>query len=713
MLDRLNQVRLASLQNDPFRGNSKRRRYREQLFTLPKDAAAISRIHLLVEIAQSELIDGFNRDAIKYLQQAMDLLNATNESNKIDPAQFNEAHTKLVQDLGVAWLRVAETENCVHCKTGASCILPIQSDGIHIRQEGAEEAIKLFTELLNKDAENYQARWLLNIASMAIGQYPHGVPEQWRIPVDAFASKSAVPHFENVSARMGLNVVDLAGGAIVEDFDNDGYPDIVTSTWDTSGGMHYFKNDGHGNFTERTKDAGLDGLLGGLNMIQADYNNDGLTDIYVLRGAWKEEQGHVPNSLLKNLGGGCFRDVTFDVGLAEPAMPTLSAAWSDFDGDGDLDLFVGGETFPSQLFEQQKNGRFVDIAATAGVTNDRYVRGTAWGDYDGDGRPDLYVSNLQGRNRLYHNEGHGRFTDVAQQLGVAGPINSFATWFWDSNNDGHLDIFVASYDGSVDDVAKEILGHKTDCEVPALYLGNGNGGFTNVASEYGLDRVVLAMGANFGDIDNDGFSDMYLGTGRPNYAEIIPNLLFRNAAGSGFEDVTFAAGMGHLQKGHGVSFADVDLDGDEDVFIQLGGAYPGDAFANALFRNPGSGANWLSVRLVGEQTNRSAIGARIRAVIQDGDQVRSVYSYVNSGGSFGANPLRSHLGLGSATTIELLEIHWPTTGRTQSFLNVDANQFLEIREGIDKIQSRPQRWPPDRFTNNSSRKAISEIISSL
>jgi hypothetical protein len=193
------------------------------------------------------------------------------------------------------------------------------------------------------------------------------------------------------------------------------------------------------------------------------------------------------------------------------------------------------------------------------------------------------------------------------------------------------------------------------------------------------------MGCNFGDVDNDGFPDFYLGTGDPDYETLVPNLFFHNQRGERFADVTTAAGLGHLQKGHGVAFADFDHDGDQDIFIELGGAYPGDKFGNALFENPGFGNNWITIKLIGKQSNRSAIGARVRAEIEESVDKgpvsrRSVYKWVNSGGSFGANPLRLEIGLGSAEKISVLEVYWPTTGLTQRFHDVPVNQFIEIEE---------------------------------
>ena len=657
---------------------------------------AIQRMMLLANIGVAELSQGQNRNAVEKLTEALSLSSSARAF--VPPEQnskFDRICRDLMLDLAVAWLRVAETENCIHCQTGESCILPIGPGGVHRQQEGARQSIRVLTSLLTQEPENYSARWLLNVAAMTVGDYPDKVPEPWRISPSVFQSPSSFPKFDNVAAGLGLDTVDLSGGVIIEDFDNDGWLDIVTSTWDTSSAMHYFRNNGDGSFTDRTQEAGLADSLGGLNMFQADYDNDGNTDIYVLRGAWLEENGRHPNSLLRNIGGGKFRDVTYDAGLAEPALPTHSAAWSDFDNDGDLDLFVGVEEIAaSQLFENLGNGKFVDIAKQAGITNDRFVRGCVWGDYDHDRRPDLYVSNLYGENRLYHNDADGTFTDMAVTLGVQFPSHSFPAWFWDCNNDGRLDLFVSSYSGHINDLAEQYFGRRTAHESPALFLGDSDGGFRNVSAEYGLDCVALTMGGNFGDVDSDGYPDFYLGTGYPQYEGIVPNMLFRNNRGASFENVTFASGMGHLQKGHGVSMADLDHDGDLDVFIQLGGAYKGDVFANALFRNPGFENHWLCVRLIGEQSNRSAIGVQIRAIIEDDDGIRSVYRHVNSGGSFGANPLRSHLGLGQAASVKTLEIYWPTSDTTQTFHDVAVDQFLEIHEGQQELQRRAYTSAP-------------------
>lgn len=190
------------------------------------------------------------------------------------------------------------------------------------------------------------------------------------------------------------------------------------------------------------------------------------------------------------------------------------------------------------------------------------------------------------------------------------------------------------------------------------------------------------MGSNFGDIDNDGFLDFYLGTGNPVLKSAIPNKMFKNMNGKRFLDVTSSARVGNLQKGHAVSFADLDNDGSEDIFIKMGGAYIGDAYQNSFYLNPGQNNNhWINLTLSGTVSNKAAIGAKIKVTFNDQDTERSVYRDVNSGGSFGSNPLRQHIGIGQATTIKKIEIKWPVTGKLQVFENVPVDTNLRIKEG--------------------------------
>ena len=676
MVGLLQEVRDRSATENTYVGRLVNRQDRESLESLPADAPAALRARLHLAVGRDELRLGNNSKAVDHLLEAYRL----SDPSLVQPA-FH---------LAIACLRLGETQNCFDHANPDRCIFPIRGEGVHREQTGARQAIRYLREVLQKQPTHLPARWLVNLAYMLVGEYPGQVPDEHLVPPERFASEASFPRFVDIAPDLGLDVASLSGGSVADDFDGDGWLDLVVSDWSPGAQIRYFRNTGDGRFSERTHEAGLAGVLGGLNLIHADYDNDGDLDVYVLRGAWLGRAGRYPNSLLRNDGSGRFLDVAMMAGLGERHYPTQTGAWADYDNDGDLDLYVGNEDSPSQLFQNEGDGTFVDVAPEAGVTNGEMAKAAVWGDCNADRLPDLYVSNFGAPNRLYRNNGDGTFTDIARDAGVSLPFRSFPAWFWDFNNDGLLDLFVSSYERDVADVAADYFGLPAERTEPdSLYQGDGRGGFRDVAMEMNLTRVTLPMGSNFGDLDNDGYPDFYLGTGYPEFEGLMPNLLFLNQRGSRFADVTAAAGAGHLQKGHGVAFADFDHDGDLDLFVEIGGAYAGDVFGNALFENPGFGNQWLAVRLVGKNSNRSALGARIKAVIREDGAARSVYKWVNSGGSFGANPLRQHLGLGQARSVDLLEIYWPTSDTVQRFRNVPAGQILEVTEGATEFGTVP------------------------
>ena len=684
MLSLLKEIAARTPNEHTFLGDRETRALRKNLAELPPEASAANRWRLHRRLAANELNLGHETAAILHFSKAYNLLPEVRED--LVPGEANQ----LVFDFGVAYMRVGETQNCCNRFTPDSCILPIRGQGIHAKKEASKRAIEYFAEVLENSPQDTRvhlgSRWLLNIAYMTIGAYPEGVPEDYLIPAEAFESEEAFPRFVNIAPQLGIDTFSLSGGAIGDDFDNDGYLDLVVSSWDPAAQIRFFRNERNGSFSDRTEEANLLGITGGLNLVQADYNNDGHLDVLVLRGAWLAHGGDHPNSLLRNNGDGTFTDVTFDAGLGRVHHPTQTASWADYDNDGDLDLYVGNEALPGlpapcQLFRNNGDGTFTDIATKAGVTNDRFTKAVVWGDYNGDRFPDLYVSNLRDANRLYKNTGDGTFVDAASDLGVTRPQASFPAWFWDFDNDGVPDIFVSAYSATIGDVGAAYLGLPFGTELARLYRGDGKGGFENVAQQRNLRRPTAPMGSNFGDIDNDGYLDFYLGTGYPSYSSLMPNVMYRNQEGKGFADVTSAGGFGHLQKGHAVVFADFDHDGDQDVFEEMGGAFQGDKFKDSFYENPGFGNHWITMDLVGVETNRSAIGARIRTEIVENGRRRSIYKHVNSGGSFGANPLRQTIGLGKADKIELLEVYWPTSDSTQTFREVPMDEHLEIVEG--------------------------------
>jgi tetratricopeptide (TPR) repeat protein len=691
MLALLEEVRAQAREDNLYVGERAVREARAALAALPADADPKTRLGAHVALANAEGRLGNEAAAIEHWTAAYDSIAPLGE------ALSRQEATEIVYRLALAYMRLGETKNCCARNTAESCLLPIRGGGVHTDTEGSRQAIRCFTEVLERTkGAHLRARWLLNIAYMTVGGYPDEVPRALRIPPKAFESEAPFPRFENVAPRLGLDTFNLYGGVVADDLDADGYVDIFTASSDPTAPLHFFRNEHDGTFTDRAKEAGLERQMGGLNMIQADADGDGDTDVFVLRGAWLRQNGRYPNSLLANDGHARFTDATFVAGLGEVHYPTQAGGWSDYDNDGDVDLYIGNEsdaglTAPCQLFRNRGDGRFEDVARAAGVDNVGFTKGVTWGDQDGDRFPDLYVSNMAGPNRLYRNRGDGTFVDVAPALGVDGPRNSFPIWFWDYDNDGALDLYVPSYRGeagALQSVVASILGQPHTEEQPCLYRGDGRGGFTEVARETNLTKLTFPMGCNFGDLDSDGFLDFYLGTGFPDYEALLPNVLYHNERGQRFADVTYAAGMGHLQKGHAIAFADLDLDGDQDVFAQMGGAFRGDKFNDCLFENPGFGNHWLGLELVGVRSNRSAIGARIRADVLEAGTPRTIYKHVNSGGSFGSSPLRQTIGLGSASELVRLEIYWPTSDTHQVFEHVPMDRILRIVELEERYEVR-------------------------
>jgi hypothetical protein len=642
------------------------------------------RLPLMQDLAKEYVEAGEVQRAIELLEEALELARKSKNARQ---------ERRVARDLAQAWLREAENQNCIERHEADCCILPVRAGAIHAQRVPAEKARNLYRALLADNPQNLGVRWLVNVITLLLGESTDALPEDQRIPMRTFGDAAGEPRFRDVAERAGVDASSLAGGVAVEDFDGDGWYDVLTSTCDPLGPMRYFHGRGDGTFEDRSEASGVSGELGGLNMLSADYDADGDQDALVLRGGWLLDHGQIPKSLLRNDGGKEFVNVSREAGLWAPARPTQTATFADFDGDGYLDLYVGNESrveieeegkgnYPSQLFMNDGAGVFSDEAGAAGVTNDRYAKGVAAGDYDDDGDLDLYVSNI-GYNRLYRNDGQGEFADVAPEAGVLEPSGrSFACWFFDYDQDGRLDLWVNAYSASIADLAAEALFLPHDGVSSCLYRNRGDGRFEDVAARVGLDHPWLAMGANFGDVDGDGWLDVHLGTGDPLLESLMPDVCLRNEEGKRFVNETGAAGVGHLQKGHGIGFADFDGDGDQDIFQKMGGFVPVDAYANVLFENRSpAGHHWLSLSLAGTRTNRDAVGARVRVELETPAGPRVLHRAVGSVSSFGGSPHRLEIGLGDTTRVARLEIRWPRTSDPQVFTDVPLDSWLAIREG--------------------------------
>ena len=697
--------RLASPQRNAYLSEQRWR----GVSRVPLPADPNDRARLLFIRGQEELRSGRSEAAVGSLGSLIEILEAN------PGIEQDESTLRRVREMrALAWLRLGEQENCVEQHNLDRCLLPIRDSGVHSQQRGSRGALEAYTELLTDHPDDLSYLWLLNLASMTLGEYPDGVPERWRLPPESFESDDDVGRFTDVAPSVGLDVFGLSGGSIVDDFNGDGYLDVIASGWGLDEQLRVFVNDRRGSFEDVTRAAGLVGIVGGLNLVQADYDNDGRLDFLVLRGAWMADDGKHPNSLIRNLGNDQegrprFEDVTEQAGLMS-FHPTQAAAWGDYDNDGwarplHRQRVDDRRPPPDGALPQQRSrrGRSGDLHRRRRRVRrgpDRLQQGGGLGRLrqrrpprpvpvdDVGGRPQRALSQprpepgghlaLRGRHRARGGGG------PAQQLpGVVLRLRQ-------RRLARHLRL--AAYDARA--------GRRRRRELPRPQ-GLGPPAVAGALPEHGRsgrraavrpnvarggrpgDRPFLPMGANFGDLDNDGWLDFYLGTGEPALESLMPNRMFRNDGGRRFLDVTTSGGFGHLQKGHGVSFADLDNDGDQDVHTVMGGAFSGDGFHNALFLNPGHGRHWVSLDLEGTSANRAAIGARVHVRARGPEGERSIHRVVGSGGSFGANSLRLEVGLGEASEIPFVEIRWPGSSSTQRIGPLAVDRFYRVRQGIE------------------------------
>ncbi|MEM1120960.1 MAG: CRTAC1 family protein, partial [Bacteroidota bacterium] len=330
--------------------------------------------------------------------------------------------------------------------------------------------------------------------------------------------------------------------------------------------------------------------------------------------------------------------------------------------------------------------KFVDYTEKAGIKLIKYVKGVTVGDVDNDGWADIFCSVFEGKNVLLKNngltEGQLTFSDVTETYRVAEPINSFPCVFFDYDNDGWEDLYVSGYytrnaENIVNSVAKDFLGLSTKRAHPILYRNLKGKGFEDVTAKVGLNTELYTMGFNVGDLNGDGYIDLFLGTGEFNLTSVMPNRVFLNERGQRFKEVTFARKFGQIQKGHGVSFGDFDNDGDEDIYHVVGGAMQGDVFHNMLYENEGNNHNWITLDLVGQASNKKAVGAKVRLHIKD----RQINRTVDAGGSFGNNSLQLEVGVGTAEKVDSVIVEWPNSvGTTSKFYGLAVGEKYQLVE---------------------------------
>jgi enediyne biosynthesis protein E4 len=559
------------------------------------------------------------------------------------------------------------------------------------------------------------------------------------LPPGSTAAPAGQITFRDVSREAGITptlvcgspqkkyIVEVNGtGCVWFDYNNDGYVDLYIVNGSTIENLlkpasvrnsprnYLFRNNGDGTFTDVTRAAGVEGHGWGCGAVAADYNNDGYVDLFVYT--------YGKNILYKNNGNGTFSDVTEHAGVAGNLSWSGGAAFADYDNDGYLDLYVSGYIdfdlhrladydrltcqfkgtkvaacgprglpgAPDGLYHNNGDGTFTDVTDKARVTDTRRYYGFSVGfeDFDGDGRPDILVANDSNPNYFYRNKGDGTFEEAGATAGIAYNGEGL-----EQSNMG-LAIGDIDNDGWTDVFITEFAEDNY-----SLFHNDGKGLFSDISYPSGIAEATihyLGWATFFMDYDNDGLKDLFCVNGHvyPEADRVAgssyrqPPLLFKNLGNRKFKLVSSDVGIASLRlPGRGGAFCDYDNDGDLDVAIINIDDRP------TLLRNDGGNraGHWLQVKTAGARSNRDGIGAAVKVV--SGDLVQ--YDRVRTGGSFSSsNDMRLHFGLGNRQAVDLVEIRWPS-GVVDQLAHVDPNQVLVVREGEGRIASpyRPFRVP--------------------
>src|SRR5690554_1577648 len=474
----------------------------------------------------------------------------------------------------------------------------------------------------------------------------------------------------------------------------------------------------------------------------ADYNNDGFDDVLLVGTT------DYPSTLFINNGDGTFTEQTENV-IYTTSGPSIAATWGDYNNDGNIDLYIcntgnsGDPTAANFLFRNDGDGNFTRILEGEIVTDMDWSLGAAWADYDNDGFLDLYVSNFMQENRLYKNNGDGTFTKITEGDIVNDNNNTYSASWVDYDNDGFQDLYVVNYFYS------ELPG-QNNC----LYRNNGDGTFTKNTTSLIANDAALTQGSSWGDFNNDGLMDVYVTVN--DYADVKHNLLYKNIGNGEFELVDASPSTDGGQT-FGAAWLDIDNDGFLDLTVSNNGGsqmrynnlyknngdetftdqiddittqiplrdfsstvadfnndgYP-DIFtpsfsttlSHGLYKNNGGDNNWISLRLEGVISNRSAIGARIYCYANDMMQTRAVSSTT---GQYTGSSLVQIFGIGAATEIDRIEIHWPS-GIHQVISGPEINQIHQIQESIESNATAILTFSLEEETGDASIDSLNHTV---
>ncbi|MGB9105427.1 MAG: CRTAC1 family protein [Terriglobales bacterium] len=537
----------------------------------------------------------------------------------------------------------------------------------------------------------------LLLSSAALAQTSKPARQQLPSPIrfeDATAA-SGIQFTHSFGAQKLGSLLEATGaGCVWFDFNNDGWPDLYVVSGRPLGDRmhpyplkkapappphnHLYRNNGDGTFADVTERAGVAANIYGMAAIAADYDNDGFVDLFVT--------GYGRAILYHNNGDGTFTDVTAKSGINVDGW-SISSAWLDYDRDGCVDLFVGryvkfdpkyrayyaADNYPgpldyaettNRLYHNNCNGTFTDVSDASGIGAFKgRTMGVTAADFDGDGYPDIYVSNDKTENFLFRNKHDGTFEELAWDLGVAvgehGEMtSSMGPVFADIENDGRLDLWV------------------TDSHYDRLMRNTGARGFEDITARSGISAATgqyVSWGSGVYDFDNDGLLDILVFHGGLTHMIPQEHSLFRGLGQGKFVDVSRHAGpvLDVKTVGRGACFADYDNDGRVDAFlVNLGSP------ATLLHNVSQNHNHWLTVALKGRKSNREGIGARVEVIAGSRKQMAERAA---GSGYLSQDDGRLHFGLGATSRVDKLTIHWPS-GREQVLENLAADRVLTVEE---------------------------------